>query len=311
NMSKKIDLYVYCCNEKLAYRLDKRKVDYIVVGLKGFSCRINNFFSLEVIERVKKNLKYSKLCVFLNNLYSEKEIEKLENILEKLSELKIDLIMFSDFAIPQIIYEKNINLSLHYNPETLVTSYGQFDFYLENNIHKVNLATELTLSEMKRICDNKKQMYVSIKGFGLGFVMHSRWKMISTFLDYANVNKAKFNNTDYLLIKEDERVVPNIIFEDNMGTHMLTGYYICCLKQINEIKNMNIDALIIDSLFVHDDDLTLDFVLEAYKFALKNDLNDKQLEIIYQEVKKKCELDISPGFFGNHTDVLHTKKHEE
>ena len=58
-MSKKIDLYVYCCNEKLAYRLDKRKVDYIVVGLKGFSCRINNFFSLEAIERVKKNLKYS------------------------------------------------------------------------------------------------------------------------------------------------------------------------------------------------------------------------------------------------------------
>ena len=235
----------------------------------------------------------------------------MENVLEKLSELKVDLIMFSDFAIPQIIYEKKLNLPLHYNPETLVTSYGQFDFYLENNINKVNLASELTLSEIKRICENKNQMYVSIKGFGLGFVMHSRWKMISTFLDYAKANKAKFNSTDYLLIKEDERVVPNIIFEDEMGTHMLTGYYICCLKQINEIKNMNIDALIIDSLFVHDDDLTLDFILEAYKFALKNNLNDKQLEIIYQEVKKKCELDISPGFFGNHTDVLHTKKHEE
>ncbi|MDE5949928.1 MAG: U32 family peptidase [Malacoplasma sp.] len=310
-MSKKIDLYVSCCNEKLAYRLDKRKVDFIVVGLKGFSCRINNFFNLDTIARLKKNLKYSKLCVFLNNLYSETEIEKLENVLEKLSELKVDLIMFSDFAIPQIIYEKKLNLPLHYNPETLVTSYGQFDFYLENNINKVNLASELTLSEIKRICENKNQMYVSIKGFGLGFVMHSRWKMISTFLDYAKANKAKFNSTDYLLIKEDERVVPNIIFEDEMGTHMLTGYYICCLKQINEIKNMNIDALIIDSLFVHDDDLTLDFILEAYKFALKNNLNDKQLEIIYQEVKKKCELDISPGFFGNHTDVLHTKKHEE
>ena len=310
-MSKKIDLFVHCCNEKLAYRLDKRRVDYIVIGLKNYSCRINNYFDLATVARVKKSLKHSKLCVFLNNLYSENEISDLEAVLKKLADLKIDLVMFSDFAIPQINYEKKLGLNLHYNPETLVTSYGQFPFYLSNDITKVNLASELTLSEIKRICENKNDMYVSIKGFGLGFVMHSRWKMISTFLDYAKANKAKFNSTDYLLIKEDERLVPNIIFEDDMGTHMLTGYYICCIKQINELKKMNLDALIIDSLFVHDDDLTLDFVLEAYKFVIKNDLNDKQLQIIYDEVKKRCELDISPGFFGNHSDVLHTKKYEE
>ncbi|BAC44643.1 protease [Malacoplasma penetrans HF-2] len=310
-MSKKIDLFVHCCNEKLAYRLDKREVEYVVVGLENFSCRFNGYFDFEEIERVKKSFKYSKLCVFLNNLYSEFEIEKLENALEKLEQLNVDLIMFSDFAVPEIIYEKNLNLKVHYNPETLVTSYGQFNFYLSNNINKVNLATELTLSEVKRICDNKENMYVSIKGFGLGFIMHSRWKMISSFLDYVNANKAKFNSIDYLLIKEDERVYPNIIYEDPTGTHMLSGYYICALKQINELKNMNIDALIIDSLFVHDDDMTLDFVLEAYKFALKNDLNEKQLNILYEQVSKKSELDISPGFFGEHSDVLHTKKYEE
>lgn len=310
-MQKKIDLYVHCCNEKLAYRLDQRKVDYVVVGLEDFSCRFNGYFDFEEIERVKKAFKYSKLCVFLNNIYSEFEIDKLEVALVKLEELKVDLIMFSDFAIPQIIYERNLNLKTHYNPETLVTSYGQFDFYLSNNINKVNLASELTLTEIKKICDNKQDMYVSIKGFGLGFIMHSRWKMISTFLDYTNADKAKFNSIDYLLIKENERVLPNIIFEDSKGTHMLSGYYICCLKQMNELKKMNIDALIIDSLFVHDDDLTLDFVLEAYKYALNNDLNESQLEKIYDEVSKKCELSISPGFFGNHNDVLHTKKTNE
>mgnify|MGYP002507130321 CR=1 FL=1 len=310
-MQKKIDLFVHCCNEKLAYRLDQRKVDYVVVGLENFSCRFNGYFDFDEIKRVKQAFKYSKLCVSLNNIYSEFEIHELENVLIKLNDLKVDLIMFSDFAIPQIIFEKKLNLKVHYNPETLVTSYGQFEFFLENNINKVNLATELTLSEVKKICDNKKDMYVSIKGFGLGFIMHSRWKMISTFSKYANVNEGKFNSINYLLIKEVERTLPNVIYEDKYGTHMLTGYYICCIKQINELKKMNIDALIIDSLFVHDDDLTLDFVLEAYKFSINNDLNESQLEKIYNEISKKCELAISPGFFGKHSDVLHTEKNIE
>lgn len=312
-MSKKrlIELYVHCCNEELAYRLDEKKVDYIVIGIQNFSCRFNNYFDIETIKKTKQKLKNSKLCVFLNNLYSEFEINELEKLLQQLDEIKIDLVMFADFAIPQIIYEKNLNLNLHYNPETLVTSYGQFELYSENNINKVNAATELTLSELKKMCANKKQMFISTKGFGLGFIMHSRWPMISNFLHYSNANKQKFNSIDYLLIKEDQRVVPNIIFEDQFGTHMLSGYYICCLQKMNELKNANIDALIIDSLFVHDDDRTLDFVVDCYIKAIENDMSNEELNELYLQVNQKTELDISPGFFGDHKDVLHTLKIEE
>ncbi|MCF0217872.1 MAG: U32 family peptidase [Malacoplasma sp.] len=304
----KINLFVTCCNFKLATQLDKYQIDYIIVGIKDFSTRFNNYFDLETLSNLKQSLKYSKLCVCLNNIYSEFDISGLEKLLVKLDELKVDLVMFSDFAVAQIVDEKKLNLELHYNPETLVTSYGQFDFYLENKINKVNIATELTLSEVKKICENKKQMFVTIKGFGLGFIMHSRWNMIDTFVDYANLEKAKFNSVEYLLIKEDERKYPNIIYQDHTGTQMLTGFYICCIKQINELKATNINGLIIDALFVHDDDKTLAYVVNAYKYALNHNLNQNQLNKLYHFIAQKVELDISPNFFGNHSDVLHTLK---
>lgn len=306
-----IDLYVHCCNEDLAYRLNELKVDYIVVGYVGFSCRINGYFDMETLKRVKQKLKHSKLCVFLNDLYSETKIDELKNLLIQLQDINIDLVMFSDFAIPQLVYENNLKLNLHYNPETLVTSYGQFSLYKANNIHKVNLATELTLSELKKICLNKKDMYVSTKGFGLGFIMHSRWPMVSNYLEYANMSKAKFNSIDYLLILEEERQLPNIIYEDQYGTHMLTGYYISCLKQINILKEVKLDALIIDSLFIHDDDRTLDNIVKAFIKAIDNDLDDNQLIQLYEDTAKICELQVSPGFFGEHNDVLHTLKKED
>lgn len=309
-MSKKreIELFVHCCNEKLAIRLDEKKVDYIVVGFKDFSCRFNNYFDTKSLKATKNKLKNSKLCVFLNNLYSENDLQELEKLLLFLEDINIDLVMFSDFAIPQIVYEKKLNLKLHYNPETLVTSYGQFPFYMENNIHKVNVATELTIKELEKLCANKNDMYVSTKGFGLGFIMHSRWPMISNFANYSELPQSFFNDIKYLLIKEDERILPNIIFEDSFGTHMLTGYYICSILQINILKQMKINALIIDSLFIHDDDLTLDFVVEKYLYVLENEIDDNELKFIYLEIEKRMELKISPGFFGEYNDVLHTLK---
>lgn len=311
-MSKKrsIELFVHSCNEALAYRLDEKNVDYIVVGVKGFSCRFNNYFDLETIKRTKENLKNSKLCVFLNNLYSEFELDKLKDVLAFLNEIKIDLIMFSDFSIPQTCFEQNWKINLHYNPETLVTSYGQFPLYLENDINKVNAASELTLSELKKMCLNKNKMYVSTKGFGLGFIMHSRWKMLSNFAEYDKAIKSKFNDIEYYLILENERLIPNIIFEDDFGTHMLSGYYLTCLKQINILKEANLNAIIIDSLFIHDDDRTLDFIVDNFIYAIENDLNDEQLLDIYNKIEAKTEFKTSPGFFGSHNDVLHSLKKE-
>lgn len=304
---------VTCCNLELGINLANQKIDNIIIGLRNFSCRFNNYFDYDQIKTLIDNKKMSKITVCINDIFFEDKIFELENAIKKLVDLKVDCIMFHDLAVAQIVKENNYDIELHYNPETLVTSYGQFDFYLKNKISSVSIASELTMSELKKIHENKHSIKTCVKIYGLGFVMHSRWPMVSNFKNHLNANTSiyskKFNSLEYLLIKEDLRVMPNILYEDQYGTHMLTGYYICGIKKMKEFKSMNIDYLLIDAFLIHDVELYT--IIDKFVNAIDNDLEYEQLVNYYNEIQANAEHKISEGFFGNIQDRLHTLKEDK
>lgn len=303
---------VTCCNLDFAIYMTENNVDNIIVGLKDFACRFNNYFDFDQIKTLVENKKQSKITVCINNIFFENELNDLSEAIAKLIKLNIDAIMFHDLAVAQIVKENNYAIALHYNPETLVTSYGQFDFYLKNNIKSVSIASELTMGEIKKIHENKKQMQTYVKVYGLGFVMHSRWPMVSNFEKHLNHNQQifskNFNSIKYLLIKEQQRVMPNILFEDKYGTHMLTGFYICALKKMNELKTMNIDYLLIDTFLIHD--IEAKEIIKKFDIANKQDLSLNELNEYYLQIQQNAEHKIAEGFFGSINDRLHMLKEE-
>lgn len=305
---KTMKLSVTCGNYSLALKMLELNVDNIIVGLKDYCCRFNNVFTIEEIKSLCKNKGNSKITVCLNDIYFENQMNDLTETLKLLNDIDIDYVMFHDFAIPQICYEENLNLNLHYSPETIVTSYGKFDFYLKNKITRVSLATELMTNEMKKIGLNKKAMEVYVKGFGLGFVMHSRWPMLSNFLKHADVKEHKFDNLSYWEIKEDLRKYPNIIYEDNSGTHMLTGYFLSCIKRLKELYDSNIDGLIIDSLFMKDNQVIE--IVKLFNQALSNLNNENEIIKLFDKQKDYVDHIVSEGFFGKMGDILHTLKND-
>lgn len=299
-----MEISVTCSNLNLAKKLDQLGVNNLIVGIQNFSCRFNDYFSIEEVKKLCNEIKSSKIVICLNCFYFEEDIKDLTNLLMQLNKLNIGKIMFSDFAIPQIIYENNLNFNLQYAPETLVTSYGQFDFYLKNRINSVVVATELTWLELNRIIENKKEMKLAIKAHGLGFVMYSRWPMISNYLEDNNLTKHDFSNIKYLLIKEEKRLLPNVIYEDNKGTHMMTGYYICSIKKILQLNQQGMNEIIIDSLFVEDNSLIE--ITKLYIDCLTFKFNDVSLNLAWEKIKSFSTLPISEGFFGETKDILHT-----
>lgn len=303
---------VTCCNLNLALELVDKKVENIIVGLKGFSCRFNNYLDFEEIKILVENKQNSLITVCLNNLYFEESINELEKIIKQLVDLKIDTIMFADFAIPCIIKENNYNVNLHYHPETIVTNYGQFDFYLKNKINSVSLASELTMTELNKIHENKDEMQTYIKIYGLGFIMHSRWPMISNFQEHlgckTKIVSKYFNSINYLLIKEETRKYPNILYEDFTGTHMLTGYYLCGIKKINEFKKMDVDFILIDALFIHDSELHQ--IVDKFIDARNLNYGEEQLIKYHDEIQDGADFLISEGFFGTINDRLHMLKED-
>lgn len=134
--------------------------------------------------------------------------------------------------------------------------------------------------------------------------------MVSNFKNHLETNNdivsKNFNSTNYLLIKEQMRKYPNILFEDEYGTHMLTGFYICALKKISELKMVGLDYILIDAFFIHDVELYT--IIDKFIMAMNADLNESFLDDIFLQIKNGAEHPVSEGFFGEIADRLHMIK---
>ncbi len=281
----------------------ENNVPNLVLGYELFANRLSYSFNQSEIQDLVNKRKNTKIWVKVNNFFFEHELNRLEMYLRWLSNLDIDRIVFQDFAVAQIDYEDNLNLKLHYNPETLITNYGQFDFYLENKINSCFLARELMPHEIQDIAQHKNKMQVEVQGFGYGFIMHSRWKLISNFEEHYQVSL----NKEYLKIKEALRKHPNVIFEDAAGTHMLTGYLIDSLYALPQLINWGVDYLSLNFIKTNEDiakQVTTLFSQAIVDTNLETSLNkySKQLQTI-------CEGHmLSPGFLGGPKTIPHTQK---
>jgi putative protease len=146
----------------------------LAVGTKQFSTRNSCDVNLTEIAQLTKLKKQTKILVLVNRFFFDPQLKDLEEYLESLSHLPIDGIIFSDMAINQICFELKINIPLIYNPETLVTNYDQFPFYLDNKITEVVLARELQQREIAEMGAHKDLMHIQVQVSGYAYVMHSR-----------------------------------------------------------------------------------------------------------------------------------------
>ncbi|MDE7433664.1 MAG: U32 family peptidase, partial [Mycoplasmoidaceae bacterium] len=146
----------------------------LLIGQEQFSIRKNYSFSDSELNEIIKNKKNTKILILINRTFFEEDIEGLTQYIIKLSELDIDGIMFSDFGVVQICNEQDLKFELYYNPETLVTNYGQFEFYSKNKISNVFAARELRINELFQILDHKQNIKVGIQGSGYSFMMESK-----------------------------------------------------------------------------------------------------------------------------------------
>ena len=289
----------------------KNQVDCLLIGHKDFSLRVTNYFSWKEIEKIAFNKNKSKIFLLVNQIFFENNLKKLTNDLKKINTLPIDGIYFQDYAVPQLVKENKLNINLIYHPETIVTSYGQFPFFVKNNIKHIVLSRELFKSEIKTICKNKpKKFSLEIQGHGLLFIMHSRWKMISNFNEYANL---KINTEKSYWIKESLRKYPNAIYEDKFGTHMFSGYQLCTIKILNELIEMEIDYLRIDNILQTKkwcNEITY-LYHDLLKMLKNKKLTKKDEELYFEKAKKICKpYPIALGFLGTIKDNLHLIKNE-
>jgi collagenase-like PrtC family protease len=169
-----MELLVNPASYSNAVDLIKLNVHQISVGVKQFAHRNNCELNIEQIKSLTAIKNKTKILILVNKFFFEQDVSNLQTFLMQISQLNIDGIIFSDMAVAQLCFENNIMTKLIYNPDTLVCNWGQFPFYLQNNISEVSLARELNAKEIKEIVANKINMKIQLQVAGYALVMHSR-----------------------------------------------------------------------------------------------------------------------------------------
>lgn len=276
-------LMVYVNETKnIVHTINNTLCDIVVVGIKPFSDKINAFITLKQLPKLLTLAHESKkmLYVILDAFVFEKDLPRLQQTLESLHKIKIDGVIFNDWAINQINYELKLNLNLVYDPKALITNYGQFGFYVQNQINSVVLSNEINLREIEECCDHKSHLCLIKQVAGYVFMMKSRWQLLTNFLHFRHLKQDLSNQKVYLM--EKQRSYPAIIYQNEHGTHIYTGYCLTNLQYLSIMKN--VDVFLIDG-FLHSNEW-LKQTIELYHEAIsKIDCDQKTLNGLLQKEK--------------------------
>lgn len=293
-----------------AIELCQNNLDILLVGSNEFATRNVYDCNLNDLKEIIKNKKNTKIWVNVNSFFYEPQIPSLEQYLKELSKLDIDRVVFNDCAVPQINKELDLGLKLHYNPSTLITSFGQFEFYNRNKFASVSIANELFLPEVKTLAVNKPnnlELLIQVQGYVL--IMHSRWNLVTNFKDYVNDIKDEYLRNKVIRIREETRLYHNHIYEDQNGTHMFTGYELCLIKYLKQFSELKIDYIFIDNILQKDDKYN-SIMLSIYQDAIKA-INENNFDNEVDSLYKRCldnanDIDkISAGFIGGIKEIKH------
>lgn len=281
-------------------------IDYLIVGVKKYSTRNTCILDIDQI----KQLDLNKVAVSINNLYMDDEINGLTNCIKQLKTIGVKTIIFSDYGVKQICDELKYAPYFVYNSETLTTNYGQLPFFKKNNIKEVVLPRELNLNEIKKFAYYKQGVKLQMQAEGYGLVMHSKWSLLTNFKKQFNIKQDLSNKLFYL--KEELRDLPNLIYEDETGSHMFTGYNVSILEYLKQLMEAGIDSIYFMS-FLHDKkwvDQTLNIYIKAIDLIQGKKANDKAIALLADEIKKLNKINAC-GFIDPTKGLLHLIKEEE
>ncbi len=283
--------------------IDNKDVDYVIVGMKNkLSTRNTCLLTIDEI----KEINCAKLAVSLNNLYVDDQLELLTKTLKQLSALNVRTIIFTDIAIKEICDEISYQPNFVYNSETLTTNYSQLPFYKSHNINEVVLPRELHFNEVKDFCDYKNNVKLHIQAEGFGLMMHSKWQLLTNFKNQFNLDIDVQNKLFYL--KEETRDLPNIIIEDETGSHMFTGYNVSILDYLDKLVEAGVDSINFLS-YLHDQawvDNTLDIYVRALE-AIKNKTFNENKPILAKQLANLNKVSAC-GFLDPTRGLLHLQR---
>lgn len=252
--------YIVCPSSMYNFNhLLNSDIDTILIGVEDLC--INPMFRMNIDDIIKfSNNTEKRIIISINKMMHNKDLDVVENILKKVDNSNIDMVLFYDLGVLNIAnrigFRKNLIISL----EHLNTSFKTNEFYYNNGVDYSLISSDITLDEINEISNNSN-INLIVTVYGYLPIFYSRRYLISNYLDY--INKKKEDDVYYLRHDDDYYMIR----EEKEGTVIYTNEVINLINEMDKLEN--ISYYLIDGSYIDDNE---------FEIILDNYINNKKMD---------------------------------
>ena len=234
------------------------------------NCHYNN--PEDYFANIKETLKQGSLMAaptefvwVLSSFISEKDAIKCNEIIKELENEGIIVSVMGDFPGMSEIFDCPIygNHNLNVWNSFCVRDLNEAGF------KSLILSSELSGDEIQKLVNKTPDRNIDLE-----MIVNGNLEVIVSKDDFSNLNDGKdfiiSNDADYAILEDKKRkkFKYKVFFDYNRQSHIINKDCLCLIEEMNEIKEMGLDSLILDCRYSNEQYTTQ--ILSIYNEALKN-----------------------------------------
>lgn len=245
------------------------------------NCHYNN--PDDYFNNIKETLKQGYLMAsptefvwVLTSFISEEDAVRCNNIVKELEDEGIIISVMCDFPGISNIFDCNVygNHNLNVWNSFCVRSLNEAGF------KSLILSCELSGSEIKELVSKNHDRNIDLE-----MIVNGNLEVIVSKDDFTNLNNGKdfiiSNNADYATLEDKKRkkFKYKIFFDYTRQSHIINKDCLCLIEEINEIKEIGLDNLIVDCRYSNEKYTAQ--ILSIYTESLKGKNQDELTKYKY------------------------------
>jgi U32 family peptidase len=254
---QKLELLATAKHVEELYKILDAGADAVKIGHQKYGLRLPGDFELDDIRKATTyaHTKNKKVYVALNGIFHNHIFNSLSKYLSNLQEIGVDCIICGDPSIFVIVKEHDIQIPVHWNPETLATNYQTLEYWMTKGATRAVLSNEL---QIENVVEMKKKLpiQIEVQAHGMTCIFQSKRELVSNYYKHVSNGEEDKNTSQAgkLYIKEFDK--PNThypIFEDFSGTHIMSDADMCMVEFLDLLIEAKVDSLRLEGILKSSD----------------------------------------------------------
>ncbi len=237
------------CRIALLYGADAVYLAGKDFGLRGFA---HNLDTEELARAVfLAHMHAKKVYVTVNIFARQADLAALPDYLEYLRELEVDALIVSDPGVLLLARKYAADIPLHLSTQANTTNSMSLRFWRDQGISRINLARELSFTEVAEIAEAAARERIELEVFvhGSMCMSYSGRCLMSAFLNRRSANSGYCTQPcrwSYSLVEEKRPGEFFPVTEDPRGTYIFNSRDLCLIEHIGQLAALGIRSFKIE-----------------------------------------------------------------